>query len=421
MSEQRSGNHKLNKLIAGAIVLLVLTVLVAGMMLYQISRGPGQQFTSGNFNTSDLQDCTASFLDNFNGTFGYNYTTIWGHPPSVENGQLKLVSFNEPNKVNNTLIHGPERKGDYVMQVTVRGFQVVTPQAGKKYGVEIGSYSGVVPDTAQNNISLEYKDGQYSVSHYYSSSTENTPAANVINLGATFPKDILLKIKKAGTSYSGYYNIGSGDVLVGTVTATSRPSSGVSVGIFKPQFAVEGQPTAYLDDLSIYCPGGNPPTTPPTTPPSTQDTPMVMHRFWSTPKQTHFYTISEAEKNAIIANDPSWSYDGTAFKAYLKTDCGNGRSTVYRFWHEQNKRHFYTINESERDAVVNGNPNWKLEGSAYCAYKTHVAGSTPLYRFWSSAKLAHFYTISEAEKNNILANDKSWTLDGIAFYVMPKN
>lgn len=173
-------------------------------------------------------------------------------------------------------------------------------------------------------------------------------------------------------------------------------------------------------ELTVSKVGTLPPVGQDTTPTTSQNTPLVMHRFWSTPKQTHFYTISETEKSNIIANDPSWSYDGTAFKAYSKTDC-EGRNTVYRFWHEKNKRHFYTINEAEVAALVNGNPNWKLEGSAYCAYKTQVEGSTPLYRFWSAAKQAHFYTISEAEKNNILANDKSWALDGVAFYVMPKN
>ena len=35
-----------------------------------------------------------------------------------------------------------------------------------------------------------------------------------------------------------------------------------------------------------------------------------IYRFWSDSKQGHFYTISAQEKENIIANDPSWSYEG---------------------------------------------------------------------------------------------------------------
>ncbi len=42
-----------------------------------------------------------------------------------------------------------------------------------------------------------------------------------------------------------------------------------------------------------------------------------VYRFWSDSKQSHFYTISEVEKNYVVATWPNiWKYEGARFYAY---------------------------------------------------------------------------------------------------------
>ncbi len=53
--------------------------------------------------------------------------------------------------------------------------------------------------------------------------------------------------------------------------------------------------------------------------------------------------------------------------------CPAGTSPVYRFANLNAGVHFYTIYESERDAVIN-NPGFRYEGIGFCAYKQTDGG-----------------------------------------------
>jgi hypothetical protein len=46
---------------------------------------------------------------------------------------------------------------------------------------------------------------------------------------------------------------------------------------------------------------------------SVYDNSKPIYRFWSDTYHGHFYTISESEKNDIIANDPNWRYEGITY------------------------------------------------------------------------------------------------------------
>jgi subtilisin family serine protease len=48
------------------------------------------------------------------------------------------------------------------------------------------------------------------------------------------------------------------------------------------------------------------------------NTKTSVYRFWSNSKQGHFFTSNTAEKDSIIATDPSWSYEGIAW--YVPTN-----------------------------------------------------------------------------------------------------
>jgi hypothetical protein len=91
---------------------------------------------------------------------------------------------------------------------------------------------------------------------------------------------------------------------------------------------------------------------------------------------------------------------------------------VYRFW--SGHSHFYTISESERDYLISNFPNvWTYEGIAFYAYPegSQPPESRPIYRFWNPHSSSHFYTISEAERDTVIRDySYSWTYEGVAFY-----
>jgi hypothetical protein len=145
-----------------------------------------------------------------------------------------------------------------------------------------------------------------------------------------------------------------------------------------------------------------------------------VYRFWSDTYLHHFYTISEEEKNYVITIWPeTWTYEGPVFYAYPSQVAGT--LPVYRFWSDTFLGHFYTISETEKNYVIATWPDtWTYEGPVYYAYPSQVAGTLPLYRFWSNTFLGHFYTISETEKNYVIATwPDMWTYEGPVYYTYP--
>lgn len=140
-----------------------------------------------------------------------------------------------------------------------------------------------------------------------------------------------------------------------------------------------------------------------------------VYRFWSNQIGTHFYTISKEERDAIILNmSDIWTYEGSVWSG-LKSDT-DGALPIYRFWEEGARRHFFTINEAEKDYIIENLPNWRYEMIAWYAYPTEFPNTSPVYRFWNDIKQAHFYTFSEAEKDFVIANMPDWQYETIAWY-----
>lgn len=146
-----------------------------------------------------------------------------------------------------------------------------------------------------------------------------------------------------------------------------------------------------------------------------------VYRFFRSDIGVHFYTASRAERNNIIGNLPNYIYEGESYQS--ATDPLTGASSpVYRFLNTTTGTHFYTISETERDNITNNLPNYNLEGIAYYGYTSDRPGATPLYRFYNPVTDSHFYTPSAVERDAVLANLPDYQLegqDGIAFYVEP--
>ncbi len=152
---------------------------------------------------------------------------------------------------------------------------------------------------------------------------------------------------------------------------------------------------------------------------------LTVYRFWSEQNQSHFYTADEAERDFVIASysDAEWLYEGAAYSA-LSMPVG-GAVPLYRFWSERYRGHFYTVSESERDFVIAAytDDEWQYEGVAYYVIPVDldVPGSQAVARFWSARSGHHFYTADAGEADAVKTRypPDVWAFEGDAFRVFP--
>lgn len=96
----------------------------------------------------------------------------------------------------------------------------------------------------------------------------------------------------------------------------------------------------------------------------------------------------------------------------------SGLAPVYRFWADKLNTHFYTISDGEKDALIRDYSHvWTYEGIVFYAYPPdrQPVGSKPVYRFWSNSLGRHFYTMNDGEKREKEGQSKVWTFEGVAW------
>jgi hypothetical protein len=147
-----------------------------------------------------------------------------------------------------------------------------------------------------------------------------------------------------------------------------------------------------------------------------------VYRFWSESLGKHFYTIRGAERDKLINKySDVWHLEGIAYYAFFEpTD--KSLAPVYRFWSPSLQAHFWTASEYEKNWLMTNYADvWQYEGIRFYAYppSQHPLGTLPVYRFWSNTLAHHFYTIDENEKNK-LVNQYSdvWVFEGVAWYAL---
>jgi hypothetical protein len=147
---------------------------------------------------------------------------------------------------------------------------------------------------------------------------------------------------------------------------------------------------------------------------------VAVHRFWAPSLSSHFYTVSEAERDLLIRDyGYVWIYEGVAYHTF-STAADAALKPVYRFWSPSVGEHFFTINEQEKDILIRDYGYvWTYEGVAFYAYPEgqQPAGALPVYRFWSASGNRHFFTISEQEKQWLIDQySYYWAPEGVAWY-----
>lgn len=147
-----------------------------------------------------------------------------------------------------------------------------------------------------------------------------------------------------------------------------------------------------------------------------------VYRFFAPETGRYFYTISKQEKEKLLTEYREvWQYEGAVFRSF-PDDSDPACRPVYRFWSVQLGTHFYTMQEHERDKLIESYADsWAYEGVAFYAYPEdqQPPWALPVYRFWSESIRGHFYTMSEAEKDDLLMERAGvWKYEGIAWYAV---
>jgi predicted phosphodiesterase len=150
-----------------------------------------------------------------------------------------------------------------------------------------------------------------------------------------------------------------------------------------------------------------------------------VHRFWSPVYSRHFYTLDEAEKDKLVTRHAHvWTYEGAAFRAF-PSPSGDPLAPVHRFWCGLLNAHFYTIDNYEANKLILDYPQvWTYEGIGFWAYRagSQPVGTVPVHRFWSGALGTHFYTTSDRERfRTINSHADAWQYEGVAYYVYPQD
>lgn len=136
-----------------------------------------------------------------------------------------------------------------------------------------------------------------------------------------------------------------------------------------------------------------------------------VYRFYNTIANLHFYTVSETERDNIIATLSNMRYEGVGY--YVYNQSSGGPVPVYRFLNKNNVTHFLTADSATYQTLL-ADPKWGYEGIAFYAYAAGTVGS-PVRRFYDSAQDKYFYSISDDEYANITANLPNWVYQGVAF------
>jgi predicted phosphodiesterase len=153
-----------------------------------------------------------------------------------------------------------------------------------------------------------------------------------------------------------------------------------------------------------------------------EDTSAVW-RFWSPLHSSHFYTTSESEKDGLLANySHVWVYEEVAFRAFTQQHAP-ALMPVYRFWSGRLNSHFYTLDETERNKLINDYSQvWTYEGVAFYAYPPGQSpeGTLPVHRYWSGSLGNHFYTPRQTERFTLEnAYSSIWQYEGVAWHAYP--
>ena len=159
----------------------------------------------------------------------------------------------------------------------------------------------------------------------------------------------------------------------------------------------------------------------------------AVHRFFQYERGFHFYTADANERQNVVKQSADgtlqYNYENVAFNVLASDkDILTGAEIsdampVYRFFNKQTGAHLYTIDENEKNVIVETLDNYNFEGAAYYAFasESKTFETIPLYRMLNTQSGSHLFTTDSNEFNTIkqsLTHFQPEGEAGITFYVL---
>src|SRR5258706_1348803 len=113
-------------------------------------------------------------------------------------------------------------------------------------------------------------------------------------------------------------------------------------------------------------------------------------RFYAAGPNTHFFTASAAECNALRANGLGWAFEGIPFKVYTPVNgaCSGGGPEVHRLYNNRfqfnDTNHRYVAEAALRDDMVR--QGWTDESVVFCTGFAQYQAGTFLSAWSSTAR-----------------------------------
>ncbi|MEO1798805.1 MAG: peroxidase family protein [Cyanobacteria bacterium J06629_2] len=146
-----------------------------------------------------------------------------------------------------------------------------------------------------------------------------------------------------------------------------------------------------------------------------------VYRFSNDDNDLFRYTTDQTERRALRAN-PDFDGDGISFVTAPEgeaLDSLTGARPVYAFTNEDNGSQLFTIDDNERNTLLDDGSDLVFEGVAFYAYTTEQEGTEPVHRFFNADEQSYFFTASASERQEFI-EDPDFVREGdngIAFYV----
>jgi hypothetical protein len=137
-----------------------------------------------------------------------------------------------------------------------------------------------------------------------------------------------------------------------------------------------------------------------------------LYRYLDRADGSHLFTNNLKEIDAITG--ARFAYEGIGFNTPNK-----GTQALYRFYNSSKDSHFYTASEAEKNALVAPSSGYAFEGTVgnVLASGSIVTTSTPVYRLFNAGSGRHLFTIDQLERSNLLASSTGWVNEGVGFNV----
>lgn len=136
-----------------------------------------------------------------------------------------------------------------------------------------------------------------------------------------------------------------------------------------------------------------------------------VYRSYNPKTNRHFWTVDENERNATLMN---LNFREGA-PSFITNDCSvPGSQVLYRAYNPLRETHFWTVDPAEYNSVAS-TLGFRQEGQAFCV-SPPSSTTKPVWRLYDRRAERHFWTSDPAERDSVIAN-LGFTYEGVAYYI----